>query len=222
MPLPEGGEGVVRGYKNQGGKSSEKEMYENMRDKSNKSGETSQQNSGETAHHSGVTHSEHTPKHHGGDTSQDEGNTRLKLTYTYKNKENRDVVERHTYTKVPENGHYLIVRRPIVECPMCYTETCLLNYTVNTVTFVVTYVCICCNLTTYVVPNHPSVPGPRVEIVKEGIKGKVSDQMRPLPEQVGSLDKQTKEALLKGESLGFCGFVKVRDKLQGVWRTDTV
>ena len=60
MPLPEGGEGVVRGYKNQGGKSSEKEMYENMRDKSNKSGETSQQNSGETAHHSGVTHSGHT------------------------------------------------------------------------------------------------------------------------------------------------------------------
>ena len=60
MPLPEGGEGVVRGYPNQGGKYSEEEMYVKMRVKSNNSGETSRQNSGETAHHSGVTHSGNT------------------------------------------------------------------------------------------------------------------------------------------------------------------
>ncbi|XP_069971694.1 uncharacterized protein [Penaeus vannamei] len=69
--------------------------------------------------------------------------------------------------ETPSNGHYLIVRHAIEECPMCYTEFCPSRFTVNINTFLLSTVCTGCDLTVYIVFDPPDGSAPKIVIETE-------------------------------------------------------
>ncbi|XP_047481963.1 uncharacterized protein LOC125034265 [Penaeus chinensis] len=73
------------------------------------------------------------------------------------------------FVKTPEDGYYYVVKKAIEECPMCYMELCPSRFSVNVVTFLMTTVCIGCNLTIYFVQDPPKGEAPTVAIVTEPI-----------------------------------------------------
>ncbi|XP_042876202.1 uncharacterized protein LOC122255892 [Penaeus japonicus] len=73
------------------------------------------------------------------------------------------------FVKTPDDGYYYVVKKAIEECPMCYMELCPSRFTVNVVTFLVTTVCIGCNLTIYFVQDPPEGEVPAVTIVTEPV-----------------------------------------------------
>ncbi|XP_042893684.1 uncharacterized protein LOC122267662 [Penaeus japonicus] len=72
-----------------------------------------------------------------------------------------------TFLETPSDGYYLVVRRAIEECPMCYTELCPSRFTVNVNTFLLSTVCIGCNLTIYIIFDPPDGSAPKIAIVTE-------------------------------------------------------
>ncbi|XP_042218898.1 uncharacterized protein LOC121864064 [Homarus americanus] len=71
------------------------------------------------------------------------------------------------YIETPANGYYYVVRHAIEECPMCYKILCPSRFTVNVETFLMTTICIGCDLTIYIVPELPDGSTPGVSIVTE-------------------------------------------------------
>lgn len=54
------------------------------------------------------------------------------------------------FVKIPINGFYYVSTKPVEECPNCYEKLCPSQFTVNVLTFLMTTICVECNLTVYI------------------------------------------------------------------------
>ncbi|XP_063602155.1 uncharacterized protein LOC134778200 [Penaeus indicus] len=81
--------------------------------------------------------------------------------------------------ETPSNGHYLIVRHAIEECPMCYTEFCPSRFTVNINTFLLSTVCIGCDLTVYIIFDPPDGSAPKIFIETESAPSEKPKKRKP-------------------------------------------
>ncbi|XP_037804387.1 uncharacterized protein LOC119598696 [Penaeus monodon] len=81
--------------------------------------------------------------------------------------------------ETPSNGHYLIVRHAIEECPMCYTEFCPSRFTVNINTFLLSTVCIGCDLTVYIIFDPPDGSAPKIFIETESSPREKQKKRKP-------------------------------------------
>ncbi|XP_047481994.1 uncharacterized protein LOC125034284 [Penaeus chinensis] len=81
--------------------------------------------------------------------------------------------------ETPSNGHYLIVRHAIEECPMCYTEFCPSRFTVNINTFLLSTVCIGCELTVYIIFDPPDGSAPKIFIETESAPPEKQKKRKP-------------------------------------------
>lgn len=74
---------------------------------------------------------------------------------------------KETLIETPSNGYYLVVRHAIEECPMCYTELCPSRFIVNISTYLLSTVCIGCDLAIYIIFDPPDGSVPRISVLME-------------------------------------------------------
>ena len=66
---------------------------------------------------------------------------------------------------LPENGNYLVLHEPLEACPMCYTELDVLRFSFNTSNWLLSVVCIGCDLTIFFLLKPPGGRDHKVQIL---------------------------------------------------------